>query len=110
MYLSVSECIRGHLRVYLDHSLCNNTAARLPSHASPPSRNSQHAARERITDDQSKERGRVDAISLPSTYAAYLDLYSLSHDSSVTVQPQVIRIYFPTEAYPDPGARFSAHA
>ena len=69
----------------------------------------QHA-RERITDDQSKERGRVDAVSLPSTYAAYLDLYSLSHDSSVTVQPQVIRIYFPTEAYPDPGARFSAHA
>ena len=28
--LSVSECIRVHLRVYLDHSLCNNTAARLP--------------------------------------------------------------------------------
>lgn len=107
MYLSasedISECIS--ITVYV-------TTPRLGfrrTHRRPRTQQPEHA-RERITDDQSKERGRVDAISLPSTYAAYLDLYSLSHDSSVTVQPQVIRIYFPTEAYPDPGARFSAHA
>ena len=104
MYLSaseyISECIS--ITVYV-------TTPRLGFRRTHRRRVTQHA-RERITDDQSKERGRVDAVSLPSTYAAYLDLYSLSHDSSVTVRPQVIRIYFPTEAYPDPGARFSAHA
>ena len=105
MYLSVSECIRVHLRVYLDHSLCNKTAARLPS------RNTEHA-RERIS------RKSADA-SMPyhcRVHKRHISIYIVfrttvrlqySHRSFEFTSLQLVQKRTPIQL---PGARFSAQA